>query len=654
MSSKKMVVLAVVLTAILTAVYWNHFDNGFYFDDIHTIVNNEYIRSLEHVPEFFTNIETFGTMPTNRGYRPMVTLQNAIDYRLAGNKLDPMFFHLSIYFWYLVQGVLLYILFLNIFKKVIPDHDFRMVSLLSVTFYMFHAANSETINYIIARSDSFSTVCMAGSLVLYQNQRTRKWLLYLFPFIIGMLTKEVTLMLVPIIMLYHLLFEEDFTLRDLRSSSIFKKGVRSIAAAIPMIVVGIGLIAFNLGYMNNPDKLSTGIAHPRLDYFTSQFVVVVHYIANFILPLDLSADPDFKVTADIFTAKKIFSFLVIALLHAIALFCMTKRKYLPIAFGILWFFISLIPTSTFNPLTQVSNDHRTFLPYIGLCLATGWAIYLLYSRLSESKKNTGLLKPIFMTVLLLTMVGHSCGIYLRNEIWESNETLWFDAVQKGPTNGRAQMNYGLEKMRKGEYPEAEKYFTKALELLPYWPYTNINMAVLKDAMGKKEEAVKYFELALRYGSDNPEPYYYYARFAVKNKDTDKAMLLLEAGHNVSPKHGKINELREQLRLLGVSPEEKLKAQIKLVESNPTADNYINLSLAQYQAKDYKGCIASCRKALDINPRSAIAYNNICSANNAMQNWKEAAIACQKALEIDPNFERARNNLNWALNSIKRE
>ena len=66
---------------VLTAVYANHFNNGFYFDDIHTIVNNEYVRSIQ-LKEYFTNIETFGTMPNNRGYRPIVTLLNAIDYQL--------------------------------------------------------------------------------------------------------------------------------------------------------------------------------------------------------------------------------------------------------------------------------------------------------------------------------------------------------------------------------------------------------------------------------------------------------------------------------------------------------------------------------------------------------------------------------------------
>ena len=648
MSNKKLALLAVGLMVILTAVYWNHFDNGFYFDDIHTIVNNEYIRSLEHVPEFFTNIETFGTMPTNRGYRPMVTLQNAIDYRFAGNELNSVFFHISIYFWYLLQGILMYILFINIFRKALPESDLRLVSLLSVTFYMFHTANAETINYIIARSDSFSTVCMVASLVLYQHTNARKWMLYLIPFTIGMLTKEVTLMMAPIIMLYHLLFEEDFLLEDFKSSRFWKKGFLALKASAPTILVGLGLIVLNLGYMNNPDKLSTGLAHPRFDYFTSQFVVVTHYIANFILPLNLSADPDFKVTADVFTTSKIFSFLVIALLHGIALYSLSKKKYLPITFGILWFFITLAPTSTINPLAQVSNDHRTFLPYIGLCIAAGWSAYLLSEQFSNSK----IFKPALIVCFLIILTGHSYGIYQRNQVWGSDETLWFDAATKGPTNGRALMNYGLVKMRKGEYAEAEEYFEKALKLLPYWPYTNINMAVLKDAIGKKEEAIKYFDLALRYGRDNPEPYYYTARFYLKHGDEQKAFDLLREGHDVSPKHANINRLLHSLEIAGLSADAKIEALKKLVADNPTADNYVNLSLEYYKLKDYNKCIESCQKALELNPNSHVAYNNICSAYNAMQQWEKAIPACENAIKLDPNFERAKNNLKWARSSLK--
>ncbi len=116
----------------------------------------------------------------------------------------------------------------------------------------------------------------------------------------------------------------------------------------------------------------------------------------------------------------------------------------------------------------------------------------------------------------------------------------------------------------------------------------------------------------------------------------------------------INQLRNQLKTQVASPEEKLARQLQLVKESPTADNYINLSLTQYQQKDYIGCIESCRKALELNPESAVAYNNICSAYNAMKQWQQAAEACEKALEIDPDFERAHNNLKWSRSELAKQ
>ncbi len=510
MSRAKLILFSLFLTVALTAVYWNHFDNGFYFDDIHTIVNNEYIRSLDNIPEFFTNIETFGTMPNNRGYRPMVTLLNALDYYFGGNELKPEIFHTSIYLAYLTQGLLLFLFLLNLFRKTLPERKLEMAALLTTAFYMFHTANAETVNYIISRSDQFSTLCFLATLVLYQYQSSRKLLLYLIPLVVGLFTKEVTFMLVPILGLYHLLFEEELTLNELKNKLGWNKFGRSVIAALPAFAVGFGLTAFNLIYMTDPARLAGGLAHPRFDYFTSQFVVVAHYLSNFVLPIDLSADPAHKVTSEIFTSGKMLGLLVILTLHTLAIYSLSKRKLLPIGFGILWFFITLAPTSTLNPLYQVSNDHRTFLPYIGLCIAVGWSLYLVYFKYENRFHRNGIL-----VMVLLVFCGHAYGTYQRNEVWGSSETLWYDAVQKGPTNGRAQMNYGLVKMANGEYDEAEKHFQKAVEILPYWPYSNINMAILKDAQGDWPTAEKYFNLALKWGKNNPEPYYYYARSLAK-------------------------------------------------------------------------------------------------------------------------------------------
>ena len=86
--NRSLIILSIVALLFLVLTYSNHFDNGFYFDDSHTITDNVYIRNIKNIPLFFTNPETASVLPGNRSYRPVVVSANAIDYWLAGNKYN--------------------------------------------------------------------------------------------------------------------------------------------------------------------------------------------------------------------------------------------------------------------------------------------------------------------------------------------------------------------------------------------------------------------------------------------------------------------------------------------------------------------------------------------------------------------------------------
>jgi Flp pilus assembly protein TadD len=247
-------------------------------------------------------------------------------------------------------------------------------------------------------------------------------------------------------------------------------------------------------------------------------------------------------------------------------------------------------------------------------------------------------------LVALVISLHALGTYHRNDVWGSSETLWRDAVEKGPGNGRALMNYGLVKMAKGEYGEAEQLFLQAAEELPTWPYIHVNLAVLQGATDRPEEAEKSFRAALHYGAQNPEPYYYYAQWLKAQGREQEALTLLERGHKVSPKHAKINESLTVMKSLADS---RLQAQRKLVSEHPTAAHYIDLSLLLYRQKDYSGCIEACFEALQKEPNNALAYNNLCSAYCSLERWEEAVKAGEKAVALNPDFEQAQANLRWA-------
>ena len=51
----------------------------------------------------------------------------------------------------------------------------------------------------------------------------------------------------------------------------------------------------------------------------------------------------------------------------------------PVAFGLWWFLVALLPTSII-PLAEVENDHRMFFPFIGLAAAVAWWIAVRVQR----------------------------------------------------------------------------------------------------------------------------------------------------------------------------------------------------------------------------------------------------------------------------------
>jgi tetratricopeptide (TPR) repeat protein len=81
---------------------------------------------------------------------------------------------------------------------------------------------------------------------------------------------------------------------------------------------------------------------------------------------------------------------------------------------------------------------------------------------------------------------------------------------------------------------------------------------------------------------------------------------------------------------------------------PSRDAFVALSYQYYRNRQYPESIFAARKALERDPNSAVAYNNICSAYAALGRWDDAIAAGRKALAIDPRFQLARNNLVWAL------
>ncbi|UZO80725.1 tetratricopeptide repeat protein [Aquimarina sp. ERC-38] len=639
------VLLIILLTTLF--IYKNHFDNPFFFDDSHTIVQNESITTLNNWTNFFTDASTFSSLPANQSYRPLITLKNAIDYQL-GNGLDPVFFHIHIFIWYLVLIVLFFFLTIRLYTSS-EETNYRLsaIALFSTSWFAFHTVNAETINYICARSDSFSALCTVASLLLFMNKSLRKYGIYLIPVVLGIWTKQTGVMIVPIVIAYLLLFEDQhfiYNFKKISKSDIINFGLK----ISPLSVIAVGLFCINQYYLTPEVTVSTNYTVSRFEYISTQFYIILHYLGSFILPINLSADPDFTIIKPWYDFRILTGLVVILILVTIMVKTSFYKKWRPVSFGIAWFFIALLPT-TLNPLFQIANDHRMFFPFIGLFIAVPWTVYLIVCNYKVS--TNPIFKIVLSVLVMFILFGHAYGTMQRTEVWDSRASLWKDVSIKSPKNGRGLMNYGLTFMEKGNYKEAIRLFEEALLLEPNYYSLQINLGVAYAAIKKKQLAEKYFKSAIAIKSSSPSPEYFYARYLFRNNKIGVSKKYVQYALKKSPNHLPSKELLEKIEeKQQIASEEWQELKVNIT-TNYTEEELLNLSLKYYTKGLYDKVISICTILLEKYPKNSRAYNNLCSAYNQMGKWQLGANACRKALELDPDYKLAQNNLNWSLKNI---
>lgn len=474
--------------ALVTLTYKNHFHNGFHFDDFHTVTTNPYIRDLRNIPLIFKDADTFSTLPANRGWRPLVTASLAVDYAIAKG-LKPGYFQASDFCWFLLQLCLMFALFRHILDFARPGENNRYVALFAVALYGVHPAIAETANYIIQRGDIYSTLAViAGLLVYIRWPHRRNQGLYLIPVVLGLLSKPPALVFPGILLVYLLLFED-------------VGPIRAFARCLPALLISIGLGA--LSSAMTPKSYDPG-AWPAHDYRITQPLVALRYFRSFFLPLQLSADTDHIAETSIFHGYAWLGVIFMVTLIAVAIYCSFRQVLRPIAFGIYWFILALLPTSLF-PLAEIENDHRMFFPFVGLVLSVVYGAALLLPA-DRSLPRKIALASACCAVLAVAAYGTT----RRNIVWKNEESLWYDVTLKSPENGRGLMNYGLTQMEKGDYVRALNYFTHALQYSPDYYVLEINLGIANGALNNDEEAERHFARSIELAPQDAQALYFYA------------------------------------------------------------------------------------------------------------------------------------------------
>ncbi len=576
----KRLFVTVILIAILGfAVYGNSLKGEFLWDDIYLVKDNASIKDFSSIPTIFAKDEwRFIAERKFNLYRPLQTLTYMVDYSLW--KLNVMGYHLT--------NILLHILTaLAVFWLVNILFDDRLLSLITGTLFVVHPVHTESVTYISGRADPLAAVFMLLCFILYIkhicSNNTKIYILALLTYALALLSRENSLVLPVLLLLYHYAFKKKIKAKEFLPIS---------GLAFIYILLRIAV----LGYSPSDIMCATSVFQ-RIPGF---FAAITNYVKLLFLPFGLHMEYGNKL----FGIADPRAVLGIVILPSLLLYAFRKRnKNGLIFFSISWFFIALLPQSNLFPINAYMAEHWLYLPSIGFFL-------ILAKGLSSIYKAKNL--RIFAIVLIIGIVTFYSYLTIRqNTYWKEPITLYERTLRYAPASVRATNNLGLRYYEMGKRVEAITLYKKTIETDPNYTNAHYNLGNVYYDIGRNEKAIASYKKAIEI---NPT----YAR-AYNNL----GVVYYDMGYS----------------------EEAISLYKKTIEIDPDCeDAYYNLGNAYYNIGDNKRAATLYKKAIEADPAHAEAYNNLGVIYYNLGNNKEAVSLFKKAIEINPDYTDAQNNL----------
>ena len=196
---------------------------------------------------------------------------------------------------------------------------------------------------------------------------------------------------------------------------------------------------------------------------------------------------------------------------------------------------------------------------------------------------------------------------------------------------RLYQRWGYKNLRKGKHERALRHFEKAL-LISQEVSIIFNYVVALSAVGKYQEAYPYLNKILTEYGDNEMALSMMLWVCMMLRKWDEALVLCEKIRLQFPSN------QEFIHLYDILQNKEIR------EKFVAAQELIKEAEQKTIKKDYSDSIELLKKALEINPDEALAYNNLASIYYSLKKKDEAKEFIKKAVDLDPYNKRYKQNL----------
>jgi len=366
------------------------------------------------------------------------------------------------------------------------------MALLGALVFAVHPICTEPVNYISSRATLMAAVGLCGAFLLYMRGGRYYWaapVVYIF----GLLSKESAIVLPALLFIF-----------DYCQERINRK---TVTRYIPFGLLSAAYLWHTWSLTGFLEKAVAGAPVRTWDLqIATQIKALVYYAKLLFMPTGLNVHHGFVVS---YPAAPV-ALAGFALTLSLGWWGWRQQQYrASLGFGLAWALICLAPT-LFVPLNILVNEHRLYLPLVGLVI--------ILSRLPRLERVPGL---IWGAPLLIVLMGVTT--WQRNQVWANEATLWADATAKAPLESRPYIYLGNSLHANGEHGAAVEQFNHALRLEPdnLSARNNIGLAYLNlNQLALAQD--QFNQLLVIYPGLN-EAHYNLGKVAEQAKDWPKAL-----------------------------------------------------------------------------------------------------------------------------------
>ncbi|MET0280406.1 MAG: hypothetical protein ABW278_04680 [Steroidobacteraceae bacterium] len=333
-------------------------------------------------------------------------------------------------------------------------HDANVVAAVTALVFALHPVQTESVTYIVGRSNEIAMLFCLLSLLAWLRGRERAagwwWLpLSALAFVAALAGKE-TAAVLPLAMLLCLATEHRPTRREL-------------AFPLGLSLLCIALFVLAWPYLPYDYLVRTSLeTRGPLENLLVQAQGITWLIGQLLRWDLLNADPMLRPVT-VLTLPVLLQGGV--LLAAIVVGVLGLRRWPAVAFGILWFMLWLAPTNSMLARLDVANDRQLYCALLG-------PAWLLGHGIVRMGRFNG-----FAVLLLAVLLAF--GTATRNRVYATETTFWQDVVAKSPHNIRAWNNLGMAEAIACRAQAARLAFGEALHRDRNSVQAEINLALLE-------------------------------------------------------------------------------------------------------------------------------------------------------------------------------